>query len=100
MEFSTKIIEFEKSLVKAQLWDTAGQERFESMNKIYYRDALGAALVYDICNRDSFEHLKTHWIPQLRAHGHEGMKLILGIYSHHDYTHIGSYIVYCILSGQ
>jgi len=78
MEFSTRIIEFEKCNVKAQLWDTAGQERFESMTKIYYRDAVGAALVYDISNRQSFDDLKQIWLPQLREYGHESMKIVLG----------------------
>jgi small GTP-binding protein len=78
MEFSTKSIEFERSLIKAQLWDTAGQERFDSMTKIYYRESLGAALVYDVCSKDSFISLKTKWLAQLRKYGHEGMRLILG----------------------
>ncbi|RYZ79205.1 MAG: hypothetical protein EOP04_28215 [Proteobacteria bacterium] len=34
MEFSTRTIEFEKSLIKAQIWDTAGHERFDNMNKV------------------------------------------------------------------
>ena len=51
MEFSSKSIEFEKCAVKAQIWDTAGQERFDSMTKVYFRDAVGAILVYDITSR-------------------------------------------------
>lgn len=77
MEFSTRTIEFEKCNIKAQLWDTAGQERFESMTKVYYRDAVGAALVFDISNRQSFDDLKRIWLPQLREYGHESMKVIL-----------------------
>lgn len=78
MEFSTRSIEFEKSLIKAQLWDTAGQERFESMTKAYFRDAVGSALVFDIGNRQSFLNLRSIWLRQLRSYGHEGMRLILG----------------------
>lgn len=78
MEFSTRTIEFEKSLIKAQLWDTAGQERFESMTKAYFRDALGAALVYDITSRQSFLSLRNVWLRQLREYGHESMRLVLG----------------------
>lgn len=79
MEFSTRSIEFEKCTVKAQLWDTAGQERFESMTKVYYRDAVGAALIYDISSKQSFEDLKQVWLKQLREYGHESMYLILGM---------------------
>ena len=78
MEFSTRTIEFEKSLIKAQLWDTAGQERYESMTKAYYRDAVGAALIYDISNRQSFLNLRNIWLPQVTEFGHDGMRLILG----------------------
>jgi small GTP-binding protein len=77
MEFSTRAIEFEKSLIKAQLWDTAGQERFESMTKAYYRDAVGAALIFDVCNRQSFLSLRNMWVRQVTNYGHESMRLIL-----------------------
>lgn len=77
MEFSTRAIEFEKSLIKAQLWDTAGQERFESMTKAYYRDAVGAALIFDVCNRQSFDSLRNVWLRQVSEFGHESMRLIL-----------------------
>ena len=34
--------------VRAQIWDTAGQERYRAVTNAYYRDAVGALLVYDI----------------------------------------------------
>jgi small GTP-binding protein len=78
MEFATREIAFERCIIKAQIWDTAGQERFESMTKVYYRDAMGALLVYDATNRASFENLKTTWLKQLRDYGHEGVGMVLG----------------------
>ena len=78
MEFSTREIPFERCIIKAQIWDTAGQERFESMTKVYYRDALGALLVYDATNRASFENLKTVWLKQLKEFSHEGIGMVLG----------------------
>ena len=77
MEFSTRDIHFERCVIKAQIWDTAGQERFESMTKAYYRDAMGAFLIYDVTDRDSFEHLKGTWIKQLRDFAHEKIQMIL-----------------------
>jgi len=53
--------------VAAQLsiWDTAGQERFHALGPIYYRDADGALLVYDITDADSFIKVQK-WVKELR----------------------------------
>merc|ERR1711988_1780863 len=47
------------------IWDTAGQERFHALGPIYYRDADGALLVYDITDADSFTKVKA-WVKELR----------------------------------
>jgi len=47
------------------IWDTAGQERFHALGPIYYRDADGALLVYDITDADSFNKVK-QWVKELR----------------------------------
>ncbi|OHT09342.1 Ras family protein [Tritrichomonas foetus] len=52
--------------VKLQIWDTAGQERFRSISKSYFRNAVGAILVYDLTNLDSFDQL-TDWLSDLHA---------------------------------
>ena len=39
------------------LWDTAGMEKYRSINQIYYRDALGAILVFDLGSQESFDEL-------------------------------------------
>lgn len=77
IEFSTREIVFDKSLIKAQIWDTAGMERFDSMSKAYYRDAVGALLVYDVTNPKSFERIQNFWLNQLQEYGHEKMSVVL-----------------------
>jgi Ras-related protein Rab-21 len=41
--------------VKLAIWDTAGQERYAALGPIYYRDANGALLVYDITGKEKTE---------------------------------------------
>lgn len=52
--------------VKLQLWDTGGQERFRSITRSYYRNCAGCIIVYDISNRESFEHVK-EWLAEARS---------------------------------
>lgn len=47
------------------LWDTAGQERFRALGPIYYRDADGAVLTYDITDKDSFSRVRV-WLRELQ----------------------------------
>lgn len=75
-EFATKTVRVGDRRLKAQIWDTAGQERFHSLTAAYYRNAVGAMIVYDITNRSSFEHV-TGWLAQVHEHSHENLVLIL-----------------------
>lgn len=51
--------------VQLSIWDTAGQERFHALGPIYYRDADGALLVYDITDLESFSKVRK-WVRELR----------------------------------
>ena len=51
--------------INLSVWDTAGQERFHALGPIYYRDADGALLVYDITDAESFTKVKK-WVKELR----------------------------------
>lgn len=63
--FLTKRLNVDNRRVGLAIWDTAGQERFHALGPIYYRDANGALLVYDITDRDSFIKVQT-WVKELR----------------------------------
>ncbi|CAG9334361.1 unnamed protein product [Blepharisma stoltei] len=67
VEFAQKNIVIDGKTVKAQIWDTAGQERYRAITTAYYRGAVGALLVYDICKESSFQNLDK-WLRELRDH--------------------------------
>ena len=50
------LIHFDDTL-DIQLWDTAGMERYRSLNKVYFRDASGALLVFDFSSKASFDNI-------------------------------------------
>mmetsp|Transcript_6166 Transcript_6166/g.11024 ORF Transcript_6166/g.11024 Transcript_6166/m.11024 type:complete len:236 (+) Transcript_6166:179-886(+) len=60
------------------IWDTAGQERFHSLGPIYYRDAKGAILVYDITDRPSFDRVRK-WTKELRKMVGDSTKICITI---------------------
>ena len=78
IEFVSKFfkIETDQTYVKAQIWDTAGQERFRSITGAYYRNAVGALLVYDITQRSSFESVEK-WIKAIKEHADPNIVMIL-----------------------
>jgi len=76
VEFTTKTTTYDNKSLAIQLWDTAGQERFNSIAKSYYRGAVGAFVIYDICNHTSFEHIEK-WLQQLKQHSHPNIVLAL-----------------------
>jgi small GTP-binding protein len=67
-EFISKTIDLDAvgSRVRLQLWDTAGSEKYRSMTTNHFRNAVGALLVYDISNEESFNNL-TFWIGELKS---------------------------------
>ncbi|ELR24994.1 lightoid family protein [Acanthamoeba castellanii str. Neff] len=59
VDFALKEINWDsKTLVRLQLWDIAGQERYGNMTRVYYKEAVGAFVVFDITRNSSFEAVK------------------------------------------
>ncbi|KAM9005973.1 ras-related protein Rab-32 [Sarcophilus harrisii] len=56
VDFALKVLNWDsKTLVRLQLWDIAGQERFGNMTRVYYKEAVGAFVVFDISRESTFE---------------------------------------------
>ena len=51
--------------ITLDIWDTAGQEKYRSLNRIYYKNAKAAIIVYDITDTKSFNEAKNYWCDQI-----------------------------------
>lgn len=47
------------------------------MSRAYFKDAVGAVLVFDACDQASFDNIRKTWIPQVSAFGQARMPLVL-----------------------
>eukprot|EP01084_Bolivina_argentea_P285368 489346_1 len=61
IDFLSKTMYLEDSVIRFQLWDTAGMERFRSLIPSYIRDSCAAIVTYDITDRLSFNNIDK-WI--------------------------------------
>jgi len=56
--YNIHLLDFNSILIQ---WDTAGQERFRTITTSYYKGAQAIIIVYDVTDRDSFDHIK-NWM--------------------------------------
>jgi small GTP-binding protein len=78
VEFAVKTITIKDGIkVKLQIWDTGGQERFQYVRPLYYRGAMGAILLFDLTNRESFDHIPK-WIEEVKSNAGEIPMLLVG----------------------
>lgn len=77
VDYSTKILKMsDSSLVKLQMWDTAGQENFISLIRTYYKDVGGAIIMFDLCDRRTFNRVH-FWYNELKKNALEDYPILL-----------------------
>ncbi len=62
--------------VKLQLWDTCGLEQYRSINKIYFKGASAALLLFDCTQKESFEACG-EWLRDVRENCSPGTRVFL-----------------------
>lgn len=60
-DFKYKEFSQDGKMTKLECWDTAGQERFASLTTNYLRNITSAVVVYDVCDRQSFDRVQ-YWV--------------------------------------
>lgn len=56
VDFANRIVPWNSTTtVDVQLWDIAGQERFGNMTRVYYRESVGAIVVFDVTRNRTYE---------------------------------------------
>jgi small GTP-binding protein len=76
VEFGAKNLDINNKKFRLQIWDTAGQENYRSITRAYYKNSVCAILVYDISNRETFEHI-SNWIEDCTAQSPKTVFMIL-----------------------
>lgn len=69
IDFSAVTVDVKDDTIKTHIWDTAGQECFASIIQTYYRGIAGAAVIFDVTDRHSFEKVP-FWLNEIKRNGH------------------------------
>ena len=78
IDFKSRPLKIGKNTtVKVLVWDTAGQEKYKGIVKSFYNKANGIILTFDVCNKESFEHLD-YWVQELKENAYlEDLYIVL-----------------------
>ena len=60
-----------------QIWDTAGQESYRGLTQLFYRNAAGIIIVYDITRKNTFEEIKNYWLKQVKENASKEAKIAI-----------------------
>lgn len=63
--------------LRLQLWDTSGMDRFRHVSRAYFRHAHGLLLMFDVCDRRTFDSIRETWLPQIQQNATESVRVLL-----------------------
>ena len=78
VDFKIKTLTIEGKSIKLNIWDTAGQERFKTITAAYYKGAHGILIVFDLTDKESFNHVN-NWLKEIKTNtGTNLTKVLIG----------------------
>lgn len=78
VDFKIKSVNVYDKSIKLNIWDTAGQDRFKTITQAYYKGAHGIVVVFDLTERNSFEHVQ-NWFQEIKKNaGETVVKILVG----------------------
>ena len=80
--FFEKKKDYKGKNVKFIFYDTAGQEQFNALNTMYYQNAVGALIVYDVTIFETFEKVK-EWVKTLEESVGNDITLVIAGNKYH-----------------
>ena len=69
-------IEIKNKKIRIQIWDTAGQEKYKAITKNLFLKVMGALIVYDITNENSFYNLQS-WVSMVKEECGKHMQIVI-----------------------
>ena len=76
IDLQNKIMYIKNKKVRIQIWDTAGQEKYKSITKNLFLKVMGALVLYDITNEESFTKLK-EWVELIKEECGRHIKILI-----------------------
>ena len=76
IDLRTGNIEIKNQKIRIQIWDTAGQEKYKAITKNLFLKVMGALILYDITDENSFNNLKL-WVSMVKEECGKHMKIVI-----------------------
>jgi Ras-related C3 botulinum toxin substrate 1 len=68
---------YKEHAIRMGLWDTSGSSDYDKMRPLSYPGTDCFILCFSINDKDSFEHVKSKWVPEIKAHTTDEIPFLL-----------------------